>query len=110
MTNCNSEAKRTIDQPIRSSLANDPDMAEILALFIGDAPEKIERLRRALRSHDNEEIRTFAHQLKGAAAGYGFEELSKLARDLETAAKENSFQEISDQAERVIGFLSSITQ
>lgn len=94
---------------IRSSWADDPDMAEILSYFVDDAPAKIERFQEALRRQDYDQIRVLAHQLKGSAAGYGFESLSDLAREVETSANRAESEEvIAQHIHNVIEYLAAI--
>ena len=96
------------EHEIRSSFADDADMAELVAIFVEDAPIKIERLSNALDSQNWDQVRVFAHQLKGAAAGYGFTPLSDLARELETSAIRGTPAETADRSEQVIEYLSAI--
>jgi HPt (histidine-containing phosphotransfer) domain-containing protein len=70
---------------IRSLYADDPDMAEIIEEFAADAPERAARLERLLASEETKELRTLAHQLKGAGGGYGFPQVTEAAAKLERA-------------------------
>ena len=92
----------------RSSFADDPDMAEIVEMFVEDAPEKVERFQEAVEGKDHEKMRVLAHQLKGAAAGYGFEDLSELSRQLEMSANECNEQEIASRCQVVMDYLAAI--
>jgi len=58
---------------------NDPEMAEIVALFVAEMPDRIAELKQAVDDGDIELAHTIAHQLKGAAGGYGFERLGEIA-------------------------------
>lgn len=94
---------------IRSSFVDDPDMMELVEMFVEDIPGKIEHLQQALAVEDLEQLRVFAHQLKGSAAGYGFAPLTDLARELETATQEATAGTSTTQAaERVLQYLAAI--
>ena len=72
-------------QPLVSVFEHDPEMADIVALFVAEMPERIADLRHAIESGDLDRAITFAHQLKGAAGGYGFEALGGIAAGAEHA-------------------------
>ncbi len=78
------------DQGLYSVYENDPDMGDIVVLFVQEMPERIGDLRDALEAMDYEAVQTIAHQLKGAAGGYGFEQLGDIA-----AVTERTLQSIS---------------
>lgn len=75
---------RTQSQPIRSSLAADPELQELLAQFVDEMPSRVALLQRHFDAGDWEAMRTAAHRLKGAAGSYGFEPLVPCALRLET--------------------------
>jgi len=74
-------------EPLLSDFADDPDMAELILEFVGNLPTRLEAIRQSLDASDLGALSTLAHQLKGAAGGYGFPTLSECARQLELAAK-----------------------
>ena len=67
-----------------SELADDPDLADLLPSFIEMLPKKVERLFELLSRQEMEELCQFAHQLKGAAGGYGFPLVTASAARLES--------------------------
>lgn len=69
--------------PIYSEFAHDPDMRELIDLFVEELPERIGKVRRAAEQANAAALRTLAHQLKGAAPGYGFTPLGDAAAVLE---------------------------
>ncbi len=96
-------------QVIRSSFADDSEMCELVELFVEDIPAKIARLQEAIEREDLEAVRSFAHQLKGAAGGYGFETLTPLAHQLElTAAAATEVSAARPEAEQVVAYLEAI--
>lgn len=74
-----------VSRELHSSLSTDPEMADLVRMFVADAPLKIGKFERALEAGDTEELRILAHQLKGAAPGYGFDDLAPIAKALEEA-------------------------
>jgi HPt (histidine-containing phosphotransfer) domain-containing protein len=71
--------------PIHSQYADDPDFAELIEFFVEAMPERMETLQLQLQERNLEQVRTIAHQLKGAGGGYGFDCLSVQAAELEQA-------------------------
>lgn len=72
-------------QPLYSTLATDPDLGEIVQLFVEEMPNRTANLRQRLEAADWGELRRAAHQLKGAAGSYGFEPITPAAARLEEA-------------------------
>lgn len=69
--------------PLRSQFADDPDMREIVDIFVTEMPSRIEMLERVWREQQTEELKRLAHQLKGASGGYGFPAVCLVAAQLE---------------------------
>ncbi len=70
-----------------SQLANDPEMRELIHAFVQGLPRRVSELQSALRENDLQGLICIAHQMKGAAGGYGFPAITDAARALETAAR-----------------------
>jgi PAS domain S-box-containing protein len=75
------------DEAIPSVFRNDPDMAGVIAEFVGQLPERLAEMRRAADNGLWEDLRRLAHQLKGAGGSYGYACLTDAARELESHAK-----------------------
>lgn len=74
------------DQPIYSDLlADDPDMAPIVAEFVTDLRAACDELKSALAAGDAPTVRLIAHTWRGAAGGHGFDSLTAVAGELEAA-------------------------
>jgi HPt (histidine-containing phosphotransfer) domain-containing protein len=71
----------------RSEFADDPDMREIVRVFVGDMPAKVREVRACWERGDLDRLMRLAHQLKGAAAGYGFPNISDAATSLEASLR-----------------------
>jgi len=71
-----------------STLADDRDMKEIVEQFVHDLPARSTAILRASETSDVEALKRLAHQLKGAAGGYGFPRITEAAGALESALDE----------------------
>jgi len=74
-------------EPIRSEFADDEDMAELVEFFVGEMSDRIAAIEAAVNAGDTDRLATLAHQLKGAAGGYGFRVVSEVAAALEKAVR-----------------------
>jgi len=73
------------NQPIVSSFSDDPEMTELIGLFVSELPDRIETIRGALLSGDHLFLKRVVHQLKGAAPSYGFSRIGDAAGKIETS-------------------------
>jgi HPt (histidine-containing phosphotransfer) domain-containing protein len=71
-----------------SDLAHDAGLAEIIELFVGELPGRVDAMRQAVKAGDLALVGRLAHQLKGAGGSHGFPHLSKIAWEVERAARE----------------------
>jgi HPt (histidine-containing phosphotransfer) domain-containing protein len=79
-------------------------MAELIDFFLAELSERITKIQEALDAGDCGELRHLAHQLKGAAGGYGFDPIGQAASDLEHAAlsDEADLSLVRERAEELI--------
>ena len=70
-----------------STLADDPDLGEIVRMYTAEMPERIAALRGAFESGDRGRLATLAHQMKGAAGSHGFHPITPFAATLERLAR-----------------------
>lgn len=95
--------------PIYSTLADDPEMAELVEMFVDEVPEKLERLETLLSAEDWDELKRLAHQLKGAAGGYGFAVVTDCAQRLESSLqKPGDVEAIQLRAQDLMSLLAAI--
>ena len=73
---------------LHSEFADDPEMAELLELFIENLPGRITNLEKAHAARDLPTLHGLAHQLKGVGGGYGFQVITDQAAVLEQLLKE----------------------
>ncbi len=74
-------------EPLYSSLGADPDLAEIVDLFVDEIPDRVSLLLEQLDASNWEGLRQTAHQLKGAAGSYGFSDVTPFAAEVEDGIK-----------------------
>ena len=77
---------------IYSALAADPDLGELVGMFVDEMSDRINALETQARSRDWQQLAQTVHQIKGAAGSYGFNAITPYAVRLENAAK-NGCQE-----------------
>jgi histidine phosphotransfer protein HptB len=73
---------------IYSALATDPDLADLVEMFVGEMPKRIATLSEQLGGEDWDGLRRTAHQLKGAAGSYGFAPMTPVAGKVESAIRD----------------------
>lgn len=76
--------------PIRSIYEDDEDMMEIVREFAEELPDRAATLESLLASGELDELKSLAHQLKGAGGGYGFTPITDAAAVLEKSLKEGA--------------------
>jgi len=89
---------------LRSEFADDPAMREIVEFFVNDLTERIDAIRLACERQDRCQLKTLAHQLKGAAGGYGFPTIGSAAGDVEREllAAEADVAAVQDKVEELL--------
>ena len=78
---------------IYSEFGGDPDMADLVELYVDEMPEKVTTIQELAAAKDWDSIRRIAHQLKGSAGGYGFQPITEGAFRVEHAVKEDGSEE-----------------
>ena len=75
-----------IEMPLISEVADDEEMAPLVEQFVASLPARATALLEATFAGDLTRLARLAHQLKGAAGGYGFPTITDAAALLEQAA------------------------
>lgn len=88
-----SSAPTTSNEPIYSVLSEDPDLGQIVEMFVDEMPDRVANLLSRFESGDWEELRRATHQLKGAAGSYGFDAISPAAGEVEQAIHDGEPEE-----------------
>ena len=86
----------------------EPELEDIVPIFLERRRQEVDRLRAALGKADYEAIALAGHSMKGTGGGYGFAGISELGARLERAGKEGDggaveglIDELADYLERV---------
>ncbi len=88
----------------RSLLADDPIVGPLVAQFVGNLPKRLAAIIRAQEHSDYHEVESQAHQMAGAAGGYGFPKMGRIAAKIEAQAREHVSPDIL--AKSIAGFRS----
>ena len=80
-------ARPSEDQPLRSEFHDDPEMRDIVRLFLSEIPGRLASMDEFLQAGRLSDFHRIVHQMKGAAGGYGFQEISNSAATLERCIK-----------------------
>jgi HPt (histidine-containing phosphotransfer) domain-containing protein len=90
-------------EPIQSDFEGDPQMRDLIDLFVSEMPSKASRLSDLFDGQQVDDLQRMAHQLKGAAGGYGFGSISEAAADLEQTLKaQDELESARSQVEQLI--------
>lgn len=84
---------RPVRAPILSEFSDEPEMLELIEQFVAEMPARVKALRAAWTAREMNAVRRTAHQLKGAAGGYGFSIIGDTAAELEDRLQEEASQE-----------------
>ena len=85
------------DGPIYSVLADDPDLYDLVKMFVDEMPSRLEKLLAEFNSKNWDGLKNTAHQLKGAAGSYGFAAVTPAAAKLEDSLKQSPPEEAIQQ-------------
>ena len=90
------------------ALASDPDLREIVDLFVEEMPGRVAGMLEQLRAADWEGLRRSAHQLRGAAGSYGFDPISPSAGKVEAAIRDGEpEQRIRETVDELVDLVHS---
>jgi len=102
-------------EPLPSDYADDEDMVPLIEEFLAELPERLYAIEKAMREEDVARLASLAHQLKGAAGGYGYPSITDSARAVEQIAKDSgqinrlntSIEQLKDLCRRAAAHSSS---
>lgn len=89
MSTAHTQGLATLEQtgptnpPIRSEFASEPEMKELVDLFLSELPQRTQSITDAYKEQKWDTIKRISHQLKGASAGYGFPTIGSAAANVE---------------------------
>ena len=101
------------ESPLVSQFANDPEMGELVQLFVSELPARLDALSAAWSQRRIADLTRMAHQLKGAGGGYGFPTIGKAAAALEcslrtlgTSANDNTLEQVTQEFKQLVQLCS----
>ncbi len=80
----------TTVQPVYSDFGDDPDLGDLVEMFVDELPSRVDALKEQANQQDWEAVRRGAHQLKGAGGSYGFSPISVVGQALEAKCDDNA--------------------
>ncbi len=72
---------------LRSQFAGDPEMLDLIRVFLDELPARVSSIRASLDAGRASDLMRLAHQLKGAAGGYGYPTIGDAAGRVEEDLK-----------------------
>jgi HPt (histidine-containing phosphotransfer) domain-containing protein len=91
---------------------NDPEDAELIEYFLSELPDRVDTILVAFTNDDFSELERVAHQLKGAAPGFGFPQIGTEAGKLEQQLKDTnnpseSLETLRSQVDQLVSLCNS---
>lgn len=97
-------------EPIHSEFSDDPEMSELIDYFVREMPDRAMSLCEAWRDGRMDDLRTIAHQMKGAGPGFGFLEIGEVAARLEDAIDQQSeLDSIREELDALVDLCRRVT-
>ncbi|MCD4728391.1 MAG: PAS domain S-box protein [Pirellulales bacterium] len=104
------QPKKHDEGPLASLYADDPDVAGILDGFVEGLDDQLTEMRRAFSDERYDDLKRYAHRLKGAGGSYGYPTLTDAGKKLENAVSAHD-REAADRAfEEVAGLCRAIKE
>lgn len=88
----------------------DVELAELVELFVQELPLRLNAVERAAHGGCWAEVRSLAHQIKGASGSYGFPQLMSAAASLEQAIRESGSEAEVHAALQQLTLIASLTR
>jgi HPt (histidine-containing phosphotransfer) domain-containing protein len=86
----------------------DPDLRDLVPVFIAHKREDGQAIVAAIARADYEALSKLGHRIRGEGGSYGFEELTEIGAALEMAAKAGDLAAICKSAEELTAYLDSV--
>lgn len=75
--------------PIYSQLIDDPDLCDLVKMFVDEMPARIEQLLKDFNAKNWDKLKNTAHNLRGAVGCYGFCEITPAVGKFEQALNDD---------------------
>lgn len=91
------------DEPLFSSFAEDPEMAELINGFVMALPAQIRALEAATVAADTQNLVNLTRHIKASGSSYGFEVLTETADTIEkTILKGGGIKDVREEVDRLV--------
>lgn len=97
------------DSTGRITVTIDPELEEIVPIFLENRRKEIQTFRSCLAAQDFDTIRILGHRMKGDGGGYGFQAISDIGGAMELAAGRHDQPAIERLTGQLLDFLSRLT-
>jgi two-component system, sensor histidine kinase and response regulator len=91
------------------ALYGEESTPELLHSFIGESEKLLNSIKHHLEQHNDKDLATEAHQLKGLSAVMTIEDLERLSQELERAAKQSSWEQAGEICQRLETCFETVT-
>ncbi|MCC6660363.1 MAG: Hpt domain-containing protein [Phycisphaerales bacterium] len=88
--------------PITSEYASDPDMSELVDLFVTELPARLAAIRSAHDAGNGGAFARLVHQLKSAGSGYGFPGIAERAAAVEDGLRSGGLASVQRQVSELL--------
>lgn len=96
------------DSVLISSLADDPELVQVLDIFIDTLPEMLDSIRTAWRENNMETLKRHIHELKGAGDSAGFPIVMQHAVHVEHTVATGEADQLAQAVEELLGLCEQI--
>ncbi len=93
----------------RITLRIDPELEDIVPIFLVNRRKDLETLHTALTEQDFETISLLGHRMKGDGGGYGFDTITEIGGAMELAAARRDHPAIERHIAELEDFLARVT-
>jgi PAS domain S-box-containing protein len=85
------------DSDLRSELHDDPDMIEVIQVFIRDLPNLLHNIVQAWENENLNALQSYLHELKGAGGSAGFSALADIATTIEQQLRSSQINTLTKE-------------
>ena len=86
----------------------DPDLEDLVPLFVANRERDIVTLRDAIARGDLQTVQDIGHSMKGAGGGYGFDRVTDLGDALEIAAKQGNAEPLARLVDELEDYMQRV--
>jgi two-component system, sensor histidine kinase and response regulator len=104
-----SDSDGPLDVVKLKALYGEDSTPELLHSFIGESEKLLNSIKHHLEQHNDKDLATEAHQLKGLSAVMTIEDLERLSQELERAAKLSSWEQAEEICQRLETCFETVT-